>query len=130
AIGRQTKPQISIATPAVPSVPTSTPVTALTPVPNETPVVATKSDTTESESSDNSAADIISRIKAALGRSSNRKTYSTLSKLADSIDQKNVHEILGFIDALQKPQEKSMLLSLVVGRWSEFDPQSAIAYAQ
>ena len=46
--------------------------------------------------------------------------------IADAIDANNVREVLSFVEGLTKPQEKSMLVSLVVGRWAEFDPQSAI----
>ena len=73
---------------------------------------------------------IIDRMKAALARPGGRRTYATFSKLADSIDPDNVRAVLAFAEGLQKPQEKSMVLSLVVGRWAEFDPQAAIDYAQ
>jgi hypothetical protein len=33
-----------------------------------------------------------------------------------------VNEVIAFAETVQKPQEKSMLLSLVIGRWAEFDP--------
>ncbi|MGZ5503218.1 MAG: hypothetical protein ACXWGY_01030, partial [Chthoniobacterales bacterium] len=132
AIGRQTlsRTPVSAAAPPVAPVTASTPFPARIPLPSQTPATLAQAETTEPELSDNSAADIISRMKAALGRPPNRKTYATFSKLADSIDAKNVREVLSFVETLQKPQEKSMLVSLVVGRWSEFDPQGAIAYAQ
>ena len=77
-----------------------------------------------------STPNIIAKIKAALGRSSSRHTYATFSKLAETIDATNVREILAFVQTLPKPQDKSMLISLFVGRWAELDPQAALAYAQ
>src|SRR5437763_448075 len=77
-----------------------------------------------------SSVSIIFKIKAALGHSGSRRTYATFSKLADTVDAKNVREVLAFVQTLPKPQEKSMLISLFVGRWAELDPQAAIAYAQ
>ena len=90
----------------------------------------TTTDADEPETKASSSTDLIAQLKAALGRPGSRRTYATFSKLADSIDAKNVKEVMAFAESLQKPQEKSMLLSLVVGRWAEFDPQAAIAYAQ
>jgi len=95
------------------------------------PLASASSDTTDPAKNDDTSGNIIDRIKAALARpSGGRRTYATFSKLADSIDKQNVSEVLAFVETLTKPQEKSMLTSLVVGRWAEFDSQAAIAYAQ
>ena len=95
-------------------------------VPSRDVVVAPDSQTAVAISSES----IIFKIKAALGHSGSRRTYATFSKLADTVDAKNVREVLAFVQTLPKPQEKSMLISLFVGRWAELDPQAAIAYAQ
>ena len=84
------------------------------------------SDSANAVSSDN----IIARMKAALARPNSRHTYATFSKLADAIDPKNVRAVLAFAESLQKPQEKSMIVSLIVGRWAEFDAPGAIGYAE
>src|SRR6266404_3071870 len=77
-----------------------------------------------------SSENIISKIKTALAHSGSRHTYATFSKIAETVDAENVRKVLAFVQTLPKPQEKSMLLSLFVGRWAELDPQAAIAYAQ
>src|SRR2546428_10822372 len=76
-----------------------------------------------------SANQIISEIKAALAYPGRQHTYAALAKLADSIDQKNVREVLTFVQTLEE-HEKSMLVPLLIGRWAELDPQAAVAYAQ
>ncbi|HEY2614736.1 MAG TPA: hypothetical protein VGI42_03440, partial [Chthoniobacterales bacterium] len=73
---------------------------------------------------------IISKIKTALLHPGSGHTYATFSKLAESVDATNVRDVLAFVQTLSKPQEKSMLVSLFVGRWAELDPPAAIAYAQ
>jgi hypothetical protein len=98
--------------------------------PAATPDDMAQSDASDADENQSNSNNIIARMKAALGRPNSRHTYATFSKLADSIDPKNVREVLAFADGLQNPQEKSMLLSLVIGRWAEFDPKAAIAYAQ
>src|SRR3984893_18174672 len=95
-------------------------------VPSRDVVVEPDSSTAAVPSSES----IFFKIKAALGHSGSRRTYATFSKLADTVDANNVREVLAFVQTLPKPQEKSMLISLFVGRWAELDPQAAIAYAQ
>ena len=82
------------------------------------------------EPAPSSAEQIIESIKAAVARPDTRHTYVTFSKLAESVDEKNVREVLAFAQNLPRQQDKSTLVSLLVGRWAEFDPKSAIAYAQ
>src|SRR3954452_8830082 len=77
-----------------------------------------------------SADKVIAAIKSALARPGGRHAYATFSKLADSIDETDVRDVLAFVETLPKPQEKSLLTSLLVGRWAELDPQAALAYAQ
>src|SRR3979409_910095 len=76
-----------------------------------------------------STAQIIARIKDARLHSFSRHTYATFSKLAETVDASNIREVLAFVETLP-PQEKSVLVALFVGRWAEFDPSAAIAYAQ
>src|SRR6267143_4676357 len=77
-----------------------------------------------------SSENIISKIKTALTHSGSRHTYATFSKIAETVDAKNVRDVLAFVQTLPKPQEKGMLISLFIGRWAELDPPTAIAYAQ
>ena len=77
-----------------------------------------------------SSEDIISKIQTALTRSGSRHTYATFSKIAETVDATNVRDVLAFVQTLRKPQEKTMLISLFVGRWAELEPPAAIAYAQ
>src|SRR5436190_2258788 len=53
-----------------------------------------------------SSADIITKIKTALGRSGSRHAYATFSKLAEMVDAKNVREVMAYVQTLSKPQEK------------------------
>src|SRR6266446_6263174 len=69
--------------------------------------------------STDSTENIIAKIKAALGQFNSRHAYATFSKLAETIDETNVREVLAFVQTLPKPQEKSMLVSLFVARWAE-----------
>src|ERR1700738_879651 len=79
--------------------------------------------------STDSTAAIIAKIKDARLHSFSRHTYATFTKLAETVDASNIREVLAFVETLP-PQEKSVLVSLFVGRWAEFDPSAAIAYAQ
>ncbi|HSH38947.1 MAG TPA: hypothetical protein VK993_09185, partial [Chthoniobacterales bacterium] len=91
-----------------------------------TPIVRSLAAEAEEPEAAPTSGNIIDRMKAALARPGGRRTYATFSKLADSIDPNNVRQVLAFAEGLQNPQEKSMVLSLVVGRWAEFEPQAAI----
>src|SRR5436309_1308665 len=77
-----------------------------------------------------STQEIIAKIKEALSHSGSRHTYATFSRLSETVDPSNVREVLAFVQTLPKPQEKSMLVSLFIARWAEFEPAVAIAYAQ
>ena len=46
------------------------------------------------------------------------------------IDGNNVRDVLAFAENISKKEEKEALVSLVIGRWAEFDPQSAVASTQ
>ncbi len=108
---------------------TETAANSLNPSPVSPRITGVASDSTEpavAASSEN----IISKIKTALTHSGSRHTYATFSKIAETVDAKNVREVLAFVQTLPKPQEKSMLISLFVGRWAELDSPAAIAYAQ
>src|SRR6476620_4712727 len=85
---------------------------------------------TSSSAPSDSAEDILAKIKAGLTQFNSRHAYATFSKLAETIDEKNVRDVLAFVQTLPKPQEKSILVSLFVARWAELDPAAAIAYAQ
>ena len=105
------------------------PVAPLAPVPSRQPSdlsVASKKEQTISASSQ----EIIAKIKEGLAHSGSRHTYATFSKLSEMVDATNVREVLAFVQALPKPQEKSMLVSLFVARWAELEPAAAIAYAE
>src|SRR6476659_6182508 len=75
-------------TPAVAPTPatatSSGPVIASTPI-AQTPIAISQPDVPETEAADSSGENLIARIKSALGRPGNRRTYATFSKLADSI---------------------------------------------
>jgi hypothetical protein len=89
------------------------------------------SSTLDSEGSPSmtSADDLIAQIKTALTYSGRQHSYVALSKLADSVNTKNVREVLTFAQTLRE-QDKSMLIPLLIGRWAELDPKAAVAYAQ
>src|SRR6476659_2913892 len=117
----------SLSNPSLPSEPAeSNPVN---PAPFSSSKVSPASKS-NSPSAPDSSENIIAKIKEALTHSGSRHTYATFSKIAESIDEKNVRDVLAFVQTLPKPQEKSMLLSLFVSRWAELDPAAAIAYAQ
>src|SRR3977135_579344 len=79
--------------------------------------------------STDSTAQIIARIKDARSHSFSRHTYATFSKLAETVDASNIRALRSFVES-GPPREKSVVVSLFVGRWAEFDPSAAIAYAQ
>src|ERR1700681_2389446 len=87
-------------------------------------------DSKDSGFDSSSKKNLIAELQSALAQTGSRRTYAAFSKLTDSIDEKNVHEVLAFAEGVSKPQDKSMLISLIVGRWAEFDPKAAIDYAQ
>jgi len=60
---------------------------------------------------------------------SDRHLYLKLSKLVDMIEPNNIRPILETVQNLPKQREKTILTSLLVSRWAESDPQSALAYA-
>src|ERR1041385_6685985 len=73
---------------------------------------------------------LIEKIQAALAKPGYRRTNAELAKVADLVNQNNVRDLLAFAETLTKRQEKQTLVSLLVGRWAEFDPQAAIAFVQ
>jgi len=77
-----------------------------------------------------STASLIADLKVAISGSGSRRSYAAFSKISDSVNEKNVREVLGFAEGLPREQDKSMLRSLLVGRWAEFDPKAAVAYAE
>src|SRR4051794_36741705 len=92
AIGRYATPAPAAA-PARSS--NATPSTAADGTSSNAPKVAAAPDVTAESEADEpdanqSSSSLISRMKAALGRPNSRHTYATFSKLADSIDPKNV----------------------------------------
>jgi len=82
-----------------------------------------------STSSVSSNENIIAYLKAALIHTGSRHSYAVFSKLIESVDEKNIHPVLAFVQSVPQDQ-KIALLELLVGRWAEFDPQAAIAYTQ
>ncbi len=79
---------------------------------------------------DSSSKNLIANLQAILAQPGNRRAYAAFSKLTDSINEKNVHEVIAFAAKQSKAQEKNTLISLILGRWAEFDPKAAIDYAQ
>jgi hypothetical protein len=73
---------------------------------------------------------IIADLKTALIHADSRHSYAAFSKLIESVDEKNIQPVLAFAQSVPKDEKSRILLSLLVGRWAEFDPQAAIAYAQ
>src|SRR3954467_7089579 len=96
-------------------------------LPNQTP---SRTKSNPAPASSESAQNIIAKIKAGQIQFNSRRAYATLSKIVESIDASNVREVMAFVQTLPKPEEKSMLMSLVIGRWAELDPAAAVAYAQ
>ena len=80
--------------------------------------------------SDSEPSDIVAGIKAAMSRVGTRHNYAAFSKLVESVDEKNIAQAISFTESLPKDEKGTMLLSLLVGRWAEFDPQNALNYAQ
>ena len=90
----------------------------------------TDGDTDSEAASETNPVDVVSGLKNALSRSGSHRAYRMLTKLVDSIDANNVQEVLSFAQGLAKPQEKSTLMPMVIGRWAEFNPLEALAFAQ
>src|SRR3982750_3038071 len=61
---------------------------------------------------------IVAALKNALNHMGNRRTYVEFGKLAELINQDNVNEVRAFADTLSKPQEKNIVVSLLLGRWA------------
>src|SRR5437870_1489353 len=74
-----------------------------------------------STSPGSSSENIIADLKAALAHSGSRHSYAAFSKLVESLDEKHVQEALAFAQNLPKDDKSTTLLSLLVGRWAEFD---------
>src|ERR1700719_675400 len=66
--------------------------------------------------------DIVTGLKEALAHSGSRHTLTTLSNLVDSADATNIANIAAFAQSLTKPQDKNLVLPLVLGRWAELNP--------
>src|SRR5206468_12286244 len=66
----------------------------------------------------------------ALSQIGSLRTFVEFGKLAELINEKNLGEVLAFAESLPKAQEKNMVLSMLLGRWAEFDPKAALGYAQ
>jgi hypothetical protein len=79
---------------------------------------------------DASHQDIVASLKAALSHAGTRQNYAALSKLMEAVDQKNLSEALSFAESLPRDEKSTMLLSLLIGKWAEFDPAGAVNYAQ
>jgi hypothetical protein len=69
---------------------------------------------------------MIADLKAALMHTGSRHSYTVFSKLIESVDEKNIHPVLAFVQSVPKDEKSAMLLELLVGRWVEFDFQAAI----
>src|SRR3989442_14566288 len=115
AIGHYSFP---IATTSSPSRPASAPgadvISSLTT--NFAPriISAPASDSSEKSSGSSNGETIIAGLKAALAHSDSRRAYLELGKLAESINDKNVGEVMAFAETLPKQREKSMLVSLLL----------------
>src|SRR5207302_8476574 len=93
-----------------------------------------------SDSKDNSRADFIagsqsdrdiySQIKDSLTANGTARLYDSFGRFSNLIDQKNVRDVLAFADKIPKKEQKDALTSLVIARWAEFDPKSALEFAQ
>src|ERR1044072_1304891 len=77
-----------------------------------------------------SAQTIIAKLKGMQMQLNSRRAYATLSKIVEGIDTSNARDVLAFVQTLPKTEEKSTLMSLVIGRWAELDPSAAVGYAQ
>ncbi|MEY2531739.1 MAG: hypothetical protein QOI96_1824, partial [Verrucomicrobiota bacterium] len=71
----------------------------------------------KNESASSSTEQIIESIKTALAGPSNRRAYAGLSQVAESVDEKNVREVIAFAQNLPIQQDKNTLVALLVGRW-------------
>src|SRR6476620_3483232 len=56
---------------------------------------------------DPSSKTLIAGLQSALSQSGSRRSYAAFSKLTDSINEKNVHEVIAFAEGVSKPQDKS-----------------------
>ena len=101
-----------------------------TPVPSPKQTTALDESPPRSTSSVPSNENIIADLKAALIHAGGRHSDAVFAKLIESVDEKNIQPALAFVQSVPNPDKRRMLLSLLVGRWAEFDPQAAIAYAQ
>ena len=73
---------------------------------------------------------IIASLRSAMGRPSDRHSYLEASKLIDGIDPKKIRPVIDAFQALPNQREKSIYLSMLVARWAEAEPQTALAFAQ
>src|SRR4029077_16734006 len=87
-------------------------------------------DDRKKEASPANTEDVVAAIKNALGHLGSRRSYVEFGKLSELINQNNVGEVLAFAESLPKAQDKNMVLSMLLGRWAEFDPRAALGYAQ
>ena len=74
--------------------------------------------------------DIFARIKELLARSRDGQRRERFNEIAQLIDEKNVRDVLAYAQRIEGKRQRYALTLLVIGRWAEFDPQSAIVYAQ
>ncbi len=130
AIGHYLLPVAPLPSPKPPPVSSATPaVTFPTPSITATPRIAAVAADSLVSSSELSASQVISQIKAALAHSGRQQVYAAITKVTDAISEKNVRDVLAFVQTLPQ-QDKSMLVPLLVGRWAELDPKAAVAYAE
>lgn len=50
--------------------------------------------------------------------------------MIDSLDVQNVRPVIDAVERLQDQRQKKMAPAMLISRWAEADPQSALAYAQ
>ena len=116
-IGRYTVPPAPARVQTASSIPSPSPITF-------PPVLTRKSNRTEEPNkaaTPANAEDVITAIKNALGHLGSRRTFAEFGKLSELINEKNLGEVLAFAESLPKAQEKNMVLSMLLGRWAEFD---------
>src|SRR5437763_10215937 len=109
---------------------------------NQSSAVSTNAATVQnnSDSKDNSRADFVagsqsdrdiySQIKDSLTSNGTARLYDSFGRFSNLIDQKNVRDVLAFADKIPKKEQKDALTSLVIARWAEFDPKSALEFAR
>src|SRR6185312_5607964 len=93
-------------------------------------IQSTAARVTQTDSSPPTSENIVAALKGALSRFGSRRTFVEFGKLSELINQQNVGEVLAFAETITKPQEKNAILSMLLGRWAEFDPQAALTYAE